>query len=152
MPLARRRISYHYCTTLLGLAKFSRNLPGRYRIPAGDAGMPSGVDDIMPIWLLLGLAIVAEVVGTSLLKLSEGFSRPGPTLGTLACYGLAFYLLALTLDRLSVGIAYAIWSGVGVSLIALVGWLVFGQRLLPAELLGIGLIVLGVVLVSLAPG
>src|SRR5690625_8043511 len=87
VPLARRRISYHYCTTLLGLAKFSRNLPGRYRIPAGDAGMPSGVDDIMPIWLLLGLAIVAEVVGTSLLKLSEGFSRPGPTLGTLACYG-----------------------------------------------------------------
>lgn len=97
-------------------------------------------------WLLLVLAIIAEVVGTSFLKLSEGFTRPGPTIIVAVCYLTAFYFLSLTLHSIPVGIAYALWSGVGVVLIALVGWLAFGQALSNGELAGMAMIVGGVVL------
>lgn len=102
----------------------------------------------MSHWIYLSLAIVSEVVGTSFLKSTEGFSRLGPSLVVLAGYGLAFYFLSLTLRTMPVGIAYAVWAGVGVALIALVGWLFLGQALDAPALLGIGLIVAGVVVLN----
>lgn len=103
----------------------------------------------MSPWILLGLAIAAEVVGTSALKASEGFSKLWPSAIVVLSYGAAFYLLSLTLRTIPVGIAYAVWSGVGVVLIALIGWLVFGQKLDGAGLLGMGLIVAGVLVLNL---
>ena len=101
-------------------------------------------------WLLLAVAIVAEVVGTSALKGSAGFTRLGPSLVVVGSYALAFYLLALALRHIPVGIAYALWSGVGTALIALVGWIAFGQRLDAAALAGIGLIIAGVLVMNLS--
>jgi len=99
-------------------------------------------------WLYLGTAIVAEVIGTSFLKSSEGFTRLLPSLIVLVSYAAAFYLLSLTLKTLPVGIAYAVWSGVGVALIAVIGAVVFGQTLDLAGILGIALIVAGVVVIN----
>ena len=103
----------------------------------------------MKPWLFLAGAIVCEVIGTSALKASEGFSRLLPTLVVVIGYGIAFYLLSLTLRSIPVGVAYAVWSGAGVALIALIGWLVFGQRLDAPALVGIGLIVAGVLVLNL---
>ncbi|WP_382325174.1 SMR family transporter [Hydrogenophaga sp. UC242_53] len=100
-------------------------------------------------WILLGLRIAAEVVGTSALKASEGFSKLWPSAIVVVSYGAAFYLLSLTLRTIPVGIAYAVWSGVGVVLIALIGWLAFGQKLDAAGMLGMGLIVAGVLVLNL---
>lgn len=100
-------------------------------------------------YLYLAIAIVAEVIGTSALKATEGFTRPVPSAVVIAGYGVAFYFLALALKHIPVGVAYAIWSGVGVALITLIGWLVFRQKLDAAALAGIGLIVAGVVVIHL---
>ena len=100
-------------------------------------------------WLLLLLAIVSEVVATSALKASDGFSKLGPSAIVVVGYGAAFYLLALTLDQIPVGIAYAIWSGVGIVLVSVAGLLLFGQRLDLAGVVGSGLIVAGVGVISL---
>lgn len=100
-------------------------------------------------WLLLTLAIVLEVVGTSALKASDGFTRPWPALVAAVSYGGAFYLLSLVLRTVPVGVSYAIWSGVGIVLICLIGWLAFGQRLDPPAIVGIGLIVAGVLVINL---
>ena len=81
-----------------------------------------------PYFYLAG-AIVLEVIATSLLKASEGMTRLGPTLGALAGYGVCFYLLSLTMKSIPTGIAYAIWSGVGIVLISAVGWLLYGRRI-----------------------
>lgn len=97
----------------------------------------------------LAIAIVAEVIGTSALKASEGFSRFWPSLIVVVGYAIAFYGLSLTLRTMPVGIAYAIWSGTGVVLISLFGWLVFGQKLDAAALFGLALIVAGVLIVNL---
>ncbi len=99
--------------------------------------------------LYLAGAIAAEVVATSALKASEGFTRTGPSLVVAIGYGIAFYLLSLTLKTIPVGLAYAIWSGVGVVLIALIGWLVLKQPLDAAAMVGIGLIVAGVLVIQL---
>jgi small multidrug resistance pump len=99
-------------------------------------------------YVCLAVAIVAEVIATSCLKASEGFTRLWPSLATVAGYGTAFYFLSLTLHTIPTGVAYAIWSGVGVVLISLVGWLVFQQRLDAAALIGMGLIVAGVVVIN----
>ena len=96
-------------------------------------------------YLLLFFAIVAEVIATSALKASEGFSRLVPTLIVLFGYSLAFYLLSLTLKHLSVGVAYAIWSGVGIVLISIVGVFLFKQKLDFPAILGMALIVTGVI-------
>lgn len=80
-------------------------------------------------WVLLGVAIVAEVVATSALKASEGFTRLVPSVVVILGYGAAFYLLSLALRTIPVGIAYAIWAGLGIVLMAAVGWLAFGQKL-----------------------
>ena len=103
----------------------------------------------MSNWLILTCAILAEVVGTSFLKASEGFTKPLPSLVVGVSYLLAFFLLSLTLKTIPVGVAYAIWSGAGIVLIALIGWLLFGQTLDLAAILGMGLIVAGVMVLNL---
>jgi small multidrug resistance pump len=100
-------------------------------------------------YLYLGIAIVAEVVATSALKASEGFTRTGPSLVVAIGYGVAFYFLSLVLKTVPMGVAYAIWSGVGIVLIAAIGWLLMKQPLDLPALLGIGLIVAGVAVIQL---
>ncbi|WGH78820.1 DMT family transporter [Jannaschia ovalis] len=102
------------------------------------------------VWIYLTLAIVAETIGTSALKASDGFTRLARSLVTVAGYALSFWLLALVLKTIPVGIAYAIWSGLGIVLIALIGWLVFGQKLDPPAMIGMGLIVAGIVVMQLS--
>ena len=103
----------------------------------------------MLAYLYLLIAIVAEVIGTSALKASEGFTRLGPTAVVVVGYGLAFWLLSLTLRTIPVGIAYATWSGLGMVLIAAIGWIAFGQKLDAWALLGMALVVAGVLIMNL---
>ncbi|MGB3846654.1 MAG: SMR family transporter [Sphingopyxis sp.] len=100
-------------------------------------------------YVYLAIAIVAEVIATSSLKWSEGFTRLGPSLVTVIGYAIAFYFLSLTLRTVPTGIAYAIWSGVGVVLIVAVAWIFQGQRLDAPALAGIALIVAGVMVMNL---
>lgn len=100
-------------------------------------------------YLHLGVAIVAEVIATSFLKTSAGFTRFWPSVVTVLGYGVAFYFLSLTLATIPTGIAYAIWSGVGIVLISLIGWFAFGQRLDAPALIGIALIMAGVLVINL---
>jgi small multidrug resistance pump len=102
----------------------------------------------MKHWLFLAIAILAEVVATSSLKASAGFTKFWPSLLVVLGYSLAFYFLSLTLKAIPIGIAYAIWAGLGIVLISLVGWLVFGQRLDPASIVGMALIIAGVVVIN----
>jgi small multidrug resistance pump len=102
----------------------------------------------MQHWLILGVAIVSEVIATSALKAADGFTRLLPSAIVVVGYGIAFYCLSLVLRTLPVGIVYAIWSGAGVALIALVGWLLYGQALDLAAIVGMGLIVVGVVVLN----
>ncbi|MEE4294016.1 MAG: SMR family transporter [Xanthomonadales bacterium] len=102
----------------------------------------------MPHWLFLSIAIVSEVIGTSALKASEGFTRLWPSLIVITGYALAFYFLSLTLKAIPVGVAYAVWAGAGIALIALIGWLFFGQALDAPAVIGMGLIVAGVVVIN----
>jgi small multidrug resistance pump len=99
-------------------------------------------------WLFLSIAIVAEVIATSALKAADGFSHLGPSLVVIVGYGIAFYFLSLALRGIPVGIAYAVWSGVGIVLISVIGWLAFGQTLDGAAVLGIALIMAGVVVLN----
>jgi small multidrug resistance pump len=99
--------------------------------------------------LYLGLAIVCEVIGTSFLKASDGFARAAPAVVSLAAFAAAFFFLSLTLRTVPVGIAYAIWSGVGIVLISTSSWLVFGQTLDAAALIGMALIIAGVLVINL---
>jgi small multidrug resistance pump len=99
-------------------------------------------------WLYLAFAILLEVVATSALKAADGFTRPLPSLVVLVCYGGAFYLLSLALRGVPLGIAYAIWSGVGLALVSVVGWLLYGQALDAYALGGIALVTLGVFVLS----
>lgn len=99
--------------------------------------------------LTLALAILAEVVATTALKASDSFTRPWPSLLTVAGYAVAFYCMALTLRSVPVGIVYAIWSGVGIVLIAAVGWWLYGERLDAPAIVGMGLIVAGVLVLNL---
>ena len=103
----------------------------------------------MRAWLPLALALSAEVIGTSALKASAGFSRPWPSAAVVAGYGTAFYFLSLALRQIPVGIAYAVWSGVGTVLITLIGVLAFRQKIDAAGVLGIALIVAGVLVLNL---
>lgn len=103
----------------------------------------------MNAYLLLALAIVAEVVATSALKASDGFSRPLASIIVVLGYALAFYCLAIVLRTIPVGVAYAIWSGIGIALITLIGWTFFRQSLDAPALIGVGLIVLGVLVIQL---
>ncbi len=99
-------------------------------------------------WIYLVVAIVLEVIATSALKASDGFTRLIPSVIVVVGYAAAFFLLSLTLRTMPVGVVYAVWSGVGVVLITLVGWLVFKQDLDAPALLGIGLIATGVMVLN----
>lgn len=101
------------------------------------------------VYLHLAIAVVAEVIATSALKASDGFTRIGPAIVTTIGYGIAFYFLALTLRTMPVGIAYAIWSGIGIVLISLVGLFWYRQALDAPAVLGLGLIIAGVLTVNL---
>lgn len=100
-------------------------------------------------WLYLGVAILFETIGTTALKASDGMTRALPSLIVVLAYALSFWLLALVLRVIPVGVAYAIWSGLGICLIAGIGWAVFGQRLDAPALFGIGLIIAGIVVINL---
>jgi multidrug transporter EmrE-like cation transporter len=100
-------------------------------------------------WLVLGLAIVAEVIGTSALKASDGFTRVVPSLVVVVGYAISFYCLALVLRSIPVGVAYAVWSGLGIVLITLVAYIVYDQTIDLAGLIGMGLIVAGVLVLNL---
>jgi len=103
----------------------------------------------MSHWILLAVAILAEVIGTSFLKASDGFTRLWPSLVVVVSYCIAFYFLALTLKTMPVGIAYAVWAGAGIALIALIGWVIFDQALDAPAAVGISLIVAGIVVLQL---
>ncbi len=107
-----------------------------------------GENGLMNAYLLLACAIVLEVIATSLLKASDGMSRLWPTLGSLVGYGLCFWLLSMVMKSIPTGIAYAIWSGVGIVLISLIGLFVFRQKLDLPALIGIALICAGVVVIN----
>ena len=98
----------------------------------------------MGYWYL-AIAIVAEVLATSALKESQGFSKLLPTLLVMAGYGASFYFLSLVLQTIPIGDAYALWAGLGIVLITIVGAVVFGQKMDLAAILGIALIISGVV-------
>lgn len=99
-------------------------------------------------YTFLGIAIILEVIGTTFLKLSDGFTKLVPTIITASTYIAAFYFLSLTLRTIPTGIAYAIWSGAGIILIAVVAWIFQGQKLDGAGMAGIALIVAGVVVMN----
>ncbi|TFL17062.1 SMR family transporter [Jannaschia formosa] len=99
-------------------------------------------------WLLLVLAILTETIGTTALKASAGFTRLAPSLVTVCAYAASFWLLAHVLKTVPVGIAYAIWSGLGIAFIAVIGWLWFGERLDAPAMIGMGLIVAGIVVMQ----
>lgn len=101
-------------------------------------------------WLLLTIAIISEVIATAALKASDGFTRWVPGTLVVVGYGISFYALALTMRTLPVGVIYAIWSGLGIVLVTLIGWFVFKQQLSMTTLLGIGLIIMGVVVMNLS--
>ena len=103
----------------------------------------------LPPWLLLLLAISAEIVGTSCLKLTQGFSRPMPTLLVLGAYAIAMLLLSRVVESIPLGITYALWSGIGIVAIVIIGVLAYRQVPTPVQLLGMGLITAGVVSVNL---
>lgn len=103
----------------------------------------------MNVWILLAISICIEVVATNLLKLSNGFTKVAPTVGSLALYGLSFYFLSIIFRTLPVGIVYAVWSGVGIILTALVAYFAFGQKIDVAGMIGIGLIIAGVLVINL---
>lgn len=101
-------------------------------------------------WLMLAIAIGAEIGATTALKFSDGFTRPAPSLAVLVGYGLAFYLLAQVLKTQEVGIVYAIWSGAGLAIIALIGILFLGESVSLYKLAGLAAILGGIVLLHLA--
>jgi len=102
-----------------------------------------------PAYLYLIAAIVAETIGTTALQASQQFSRLGPSLIVVGAYGVSFYLLALALKTIPVGVAYAIWSGLGIVCIAAIGFAVFGQRLDWPAILGMTLILSGILVIHL---
>lgn len=108
---------------------------------------------MMPLhYFHLLLAIVAETIGTSALQASQQFTRFWPSALVVVAYGFSFYFMALALKIMPVGIVYAIWSGLGIVLIALIGYVLFGQKLDLAALLGLGLIVTGIMVIQLFSG
>ena len=103
----------------------------------------------MKNWIFLCVAIIAEVIATSALKISEGFSKPIASVIVVLGFIIAFYCLSLTLKTIPVGIAYAIWSGVGIVLVTTIAWIVFDQKLDVWGIIGIALIMSGVLVLNL---
>ena len=104
----------------------------------------------MPIhYIYLLIAVITETIGTAAMQASEQFTRFWPSVLLVVAYGISFYFLALTLKYMPVSIVYAIWSGLGIVFIAIIGWLVFKQTLDFAAIAGIGLIIAGVIVINL---
>ncbi|MGD8175290.1 DMT family transporter [Marinimicrobium sp. ARAG 43.8] len=103
----------------------------------------------MKFWLFLSVAIVAEVVATSALKMSDGFTRALPSAVVVLGYTVAFYFLSLSLKSIPLGIAYAIWAGVGIVLVALASWVIYGQKLDAPAVLGMAMIIGGVMVINI---
>lgn len=99
-------------------------------------------------YVYLAISIIAEVIATSSLKASEGFTKLVPSVIVVLGYGVAFHFLSLTLKTIPIGVAYAIWAGAGVTLVAVVGWLLFDQKLDAPAIIGMGLIITGVVVLQ----
>lgn len=102
----------------------------------------------MQAWVLLATAILCEVAATTALKAADGFRRPLPTAIALAGYLVAFWCLSLALRNIPVGIAYAVWSGVGIALISVAAWWLYDQSLDTAAVVGMALIVAGVAVIG----
>lgn len=100
-------------------------------------------------YLILLFAVIAETIGTTALHASQQFTRLWPSIIVVLAYGISFYLLSLTLRTIPVGIMYAMWSGLGIVLIAIIAFLVYGQRLDLPAIVGIGLILAGIVTIQL---
>ena len=100
-------------------------------------------------WIYLTIAILSEVIATSSLKAADGFTRWAPSLIVVIGYSASFYFLSLTLRTLPVGVAYAIWSGVGVALVSLIGWAIYNQSLNWTTFIGITFICVGVIVLTL---
>lgn len=103
-------------------------------------------------WLYLAIAIGSEVIATSALKAADGFTRWFPSLLVVVGYASAFYFLSLCLRTIPLGVSYAIWSGVGVALVSLIGWALYGQSLDLPAVIGIALIIAGVAVLNLFSG
>lgn len=100
-------------------------------------------------WVYLYVAVAAEVLATSALKASESFTRLIPSLIVVGGYGVAFYLLTLALQKIPLGVAYAIWSAFGMTLVAVIGFVRYGETLDTPALVGMALIVAGVLILNL---
>ncbi|MDR6832569.1 small multidrug resistance pump [Sphingopyxis sp. BE259] len=100
-----------------------------------------------PGWL--ALAIICEVLATSFLKMADGFTRPLPSVVVIVGYGLAFYCLSMALRTIPVGVAYAIWCGIGIVLVTAIAWVVYGQKLDAWALSAIGLILVGTLMLNM---
>lgn len=100
-------------------------------------------------YIYLFFAVLAETVGTTALQASQQFTRIGPSVLVVVSYAISFYLLGMTLKYMPVGIVYALWSGLGIVLIALIGLVVFGQKLDLAAMLGLAMIVAGIAIIHL---
>ena len=102
----------------------------------------------MNSWILLGIAIISEIIGTTALKASNGFTRIVPSVLVVLGYGTAFYLMSQTLKSLEIGTVYAVWSGVGIVGTAIIGYFMFREGIDLPKGIGIGLIVAGVVILQ----
>ena len=100
-------------------------------------------------WIFLSIAIVSEVIATSALKAANGFTRLVPSLAVVLGYASAFYFLSLVIRTIPVGVTYAVWSGVGIVLVAIIGWLVYGQKLDFPAIVGMALIIAGILVLNL---
>jgi small multidrug resistance pump len=100
-------------------------------------------------WIYLVIAIVSETIGTSALKQAEGFTKLWPSIIVLMGYSASFYFLSMTLKSIPVGIAYAIWSGIGTTLITVIGWIYFKQSLNLPTLIGMALIIAGTIVINM---
>lgn len=115
-----------------------------------SAGELDGGEIVVSPWLLMAIAIGFEIAGTSALKYSDGFTKPAPTAVVLAGYGIAFYLMSIVTRSIEVTVVYAIWSGAGISLLTVIGYLVLNESLSPLKVASITLIVCGIVGLNLA--
>ncbi|CAB1274401.1 DMT family transporter [Candidatus Nitrosacidococcus tergens] len=103
----------------------------------------------MKDWVYLGIAILSEVIAATALKESDNFSKPLFTTIVILGYLNAFYLFSLTLRTIPLGIAYAIWAGAGVVLVAISAWIIYGQKLDLAAIVGMGFIILGILVMNI---
>src|SRR5690606_12440566 len=129
----------------------TRGAPAPARRRHARLAAPDRIHEARPMHhLYLSIAILAEVAATTALKAADGFTRLAPSIAVVIGYALAFYLLSLALRTMAVGVVYAIWSGVGIVLISIVGALLYRQHLDLPAVVGIGLIVAGVLVLNLA--